>query len=212
MKVRRFTGLQDYASIWQAMRTFTDQRTPETEDEIWLMQHTPVFTVGQAGSMSHLLRETDIPVVHSDRGGQITYHGPGQLVVYLLVDLSRRHLGVRELVNMMERSLVRLLERHGITAYAKPAAPGVYVNDSGHEAKIASLGLRVRRGRSYHGLSLNVAMDLAPFQLINPCGYPGLTVVQMADLLLQQPDMMHIENTLGMLLTEALEQRSCTPG
>jgi len=160
------------------MRAFTDGRTQDTPDELWLLQHAPVFRLGQAGRAEHLLDPGDIPVIQTDRGGQVTYHGPGQLVAYLLVDLRRVGLGVKGLVHLLEGAVIGLLAGYGIEAEARADAPGVYVA----EAKIASLGLRVRRGCSYHGLSLNVDMDLTPFLRINPCGYPGLAVTQLADL------------------------------
>lgn len=170
-------GRVEYEAAWEAMRAFTAARTPDTPDEIWLVEHPPVYTLGQAGRAEHLLRATDIPLVKTDRGGQITYHGPGQLVVYVLVDLARRGLKVRELVALMEQALIDCLAGYGITAERRAGAPGVYVDD----AKIAALGLRVRQGRSYHGLALNVDMDLAPFAWINPCGYEGLATTQLAD-------------------------------
>lgn len=173
----RHEGLVPYEPIWAAMRAFTDQRTASTDDEIWMLQHPPVFTLGQAGKPEHLLHDLNIPVVRIDRGGQITYHGPGQLVMYLLVDLARRRLKVREWVSLIEQALIDCLAAYGVMAERKPGAPGVYVG----AAKIAALGLRVRKGCSYHGLSLNVAMDLTPFSAINPCGYQGLEVVQLAD-------------------------------
>ncbi len=176
--VRRLAGLQDYAATWQAMRAFTDAREPDTADELWLLEHHPVFTLGQAGRPEHLLRPEDIPVVHSDRGGQVTYHGPGQLIAYLLLDLRRAGLGVRRLVDLLERSVIEVLAAQGVGAAARPDAPGVYVEG----AKIASLGLRVRRGCSYHGLALNVSLDLEPFGRINPCGFPGLAVTRLSDL------------------------------
>ncbi|HEB96416.1 MAG TPA: lipoyl(octanoyl) transferase LipB [Sedimenticola thiotaurini] len=171
-------GLCDYLPVWRRMQAFTDRRGPQTPDQIWLLQHFPVFTQGQAGRAEHLLDPGDIPVVQADRGGQVTYHGPGQLIAYLLIDLRRRRLGVRALVTLLEQSVVELLAGHGVAAAPRPEAPGVYVDGR----KIAALGLRVRRGCSFHGLSLNVAMDLAPFSRIDPCGYPGLQVTQMADL------------------------------
>lgn len=174
----RHGGLMPYEPVWAAMRRFTDQRNATTPDEIWLLQHPPVFTLGQAGKPEHLLRDAGIPVVRIDRGGQITYHGPGQLVAYLLIDLARRKLKVRELVSLIEQAIIDCLAGYGVVAQRKAGAPGVYVA----AAKIAALGLRVRNGCSYHGLSLNVAMDLTPFSAINPCGYEGLEVVQLADL------------------------------
>ncbi|MFC4159679.1 lipoyl(octanoyl) transferase LipB [Chitinimonas lacunae] len=170
-------GTIDYESSWRTMQRFTDCRTERTGDELWLLEHPPVFTQGQAGKPEHLLRRDGIPLVRSDRGGQITYHGPGQLVVYPLLDLSRRRLGVRDLVRRLEQSLIDLLADFAIKAHGRVDAPGVYVG----EAKIASLGLRIRHGRSYHGLALNVAMDLGPFSQINPCGYQGMAMTQLAD-------------------------------
>lgn len=175
----RELGLIEYRSAWQAMQQFTNTRDADSGDEIWLLQHPPVFTQGQAGKAEHLLFPGDIPVVQVDRGGQVTYHGPGQLVGYLLLDVRRLGIGVRELVNRIERSLIDLLAGYGVEATAKPDAPGVYVNG----AKIASLGLRIRNGRSFHGLALNVDMDLEPFRRINPCGYAGLPMTQMRDLI-----------------------------
>lgn len=173
----RELGEQGYVPVWQAMQRFTDQRDASTPDEVWLVQHPPVFTQGQAGKAEHLLLPGDIPVVKVDRGGQVTYHGPGQLVVYLLLDVKRLGFGVRELVSRMEQCLIDLLAGYGIVAAAKADAPGVYVQG----AKIASLGLRIRRGCSFHGLALNVQMDLGPFGRINPCGYAGLAMTQMCD-------------------------------
>lgn|SRR5690554_6276226 len=176
LRVKRL-GRVDYESVYEAMRAFTSIRDEATPDEIWLVEHPPVYTLGQAGKPEHLLRASEIPLICTDRGGQITYHGPGQLVVYLLVDLSRRGLKVRELVRTMEQAVIACLAEYGIVATCIANAPGVYVA----EAKIAALGLRVRRGCSYHGLSLNVDMDLAPFSMINPCGYAGMATTQMAD-------------------------------
>lgn len=173
----RNLGVQPYAAVWQQMRDFTDQRTADTADEVWLVQHPPVFTQGQAGRAEHLLNPGEIPVVQTDRGGQVTYHGPGQLIAYPLLDLRRLGLGVRDLVSVLENTVVEFLADRKITAAAKPDAPGVYVEGR----KIASLGLRVRRGCSFHGVSLNVHMDLAPFLRINPCGYNGLQMTQLAD-------------------------------
>ena len=173
----RELGLRPYEPVWQAMQTFTNERAPDTPDEIWLLEHERVFTQGQAGKAEHVLIPGDIPVVKADRGGQVTYHGPGQIVGYLLLDVRRLGFGVRELVSRIEQSLIATLAEYGVEAYAKPDAPGVYVND----AKIASLGLRIRNGRSFHGLALNVDMDLQPFGRINPCGYAGLRMTQLAD-------------------------------
>ncbi|EHR41886.1 MULTISPECIES: lipoyl(octanoyl) transferase LipB [Alishewanella] len=176
--VIRQLGLQDYSRIWQAMQQFTDLRDSNTPDEIWLLEHPPVFTQGQAGKAEHLLFPGDIPVVQVDRGGQVTYHGPGQLVAYVLLDIKRRNLGVRQLVSMLENILIELLRRYNINAEARPDAPGVYVAG----AKIASLGLRVRKGCTFHGLALNVQMDMEPFSRINPCGYAGMQMVQCSEL------------------------------
>lgn len=182
----RWLGLVDYRETWDAMRAFTDSRDAASTDEIWLLQHPPVFTQGQAGRAEHLLLPGDIPVVQSDRGGQVTYHGPGQLVAYLLLDIRRRRMGIRDLVDLIEQSIVALLEGYGIAGQSRRDAPGVYVG----EAKIAALGLRVRRGCSYHGLSLNVEMDLEPFSRINPCGYEGMAVTSLGDCLGGQPPSM----------------------
>ena len=170
-------GRVDYAPTFQAMQDFTATRTAETPDELWIVEHPPVFTQGQAGKAEHLLLPGDIPVVQVDRGGQVTYHGPGQLVAYLLLDVRKLGFGVRDLVTRMEQCLIELLASYGVTAAAKPDAPGVYVEG----AKIASLGLRIRHGCSFHGLALNVDMDLDPFRRINPCGYAGLAMTQLSD-------------------------------
>ncbi len=174
----RELGLQPYQQVWQDMQTFTDQRGASTPDELWLVQHPPVYTLGKNAKAEHVLDPGDIPVVQSDRGGQVTYHGPGQLVVYTLVDLNRKKIGVRELVSRIENSVIELLGEYGIRANARKDAPGVYVDDR----KIAALGLRVRKGCSFHGLAFNVDMDLEPFSRINPCGYQGLEVTQLSDL------------------------------
>ncbi|CAK0743691.1 lipoyl(octanoyl) transferase [Gammaproteobacteria bacterium] len=175
--VRHFDSC-DYLPTWRAMQQFTATRTPLTPDEIWLLEHPPIYTLGQASRPEHLLNPEAIPVIKTDRGGQVTYHGPGQVVAYTLLDIGRRGLGIRHLVNMLEQAVVNLLRDYNITAHARPEAPGVYVG----AAKIASLGLRVRHGRVYHGLALNVAMNLSPFARINPCGYPGLAITQLSDL------------------------------
>ena len=177
MEIRRL-GRVDYEPTWHAMQEFTAARTPETPDELWVVEHRPVFTLGQAGKPEHLLRDVGIPVVKIDRGGQVTYHGPGQVVIYLLLDLQRLKIKVRELVAAIEQAIIDALADCGIAAERRTGAPGVYVGD----AKIAALGLRIKNGCSYHGLSLNVDMDLSPFAAINPCGYPGLTVTQTRDL------------------------------
>lgn len=177
----RQLGRADYAPTWQAMMDFTARRTPETADELWLVEHPPVFTLGQAGKPEHLLRDIGIPVVKIDRGGQITYHGPGQAVVYVLLDLTRRKLKVRELVTLIEQAVIDLLAEYQVPVDRKAGAPGVYTASG---AKIAALGLRIRNGCSYHGVSLNVDMDTAPFSAINPCGYAGLAVAQTRDFAL----------------------------
>lgn len=171
----RHLGLQPYEPVSQAMHDFTDSRDDSTPDEIWLVEHLPVFTQGQAGKAEHLLMTGDIPVIQSDRGGQVTYHGPGQQVMYVLLNLKRRKLGVRELVTLLEQTVVNTLAEYGIDAHPRADAPGVYVG----EMKICSLGLRIRKGCSFHGLALNINMDLAPFQRINPCGYAGMEMTQM---------------------------------
>lgn len=174
----KYPGSSDYQRTWDAMRDFTNRRNAETHDELWIVEHAPVFTQGLNGRAEHLLDPGNIPVVQIDRGGQITYHGPGQLVLYCLLDITRLGLGVKGLVARIENSVIDLLERYQITAHTRKGAPGVYVGD----AKIAALGLRIRKGCCYHGLSLNVDMDLEPFTRINPCGYAGLAVTQLSDL------------------------------
>jgi len=166
----------DFASTFESMKVFTAERTPTTEDEIWLLQHPPVYTQGLSGKAEHILDAGDIPVIHIDRGGQVTYHGPGQWIAYVLYDLRRAGITIRELVERLEKAVVNLLADYGVAAYGDPGARGVYVQGR----KIAALGLKVSRGRSYHGLSLNVDMDLSPFAGINPCGYEGLEVTSVA--------------------------------
>jgi len=178
----RELGCTDYERTWRAMQTFTAARSAATPDELWLTEHPPIYTFGLAGRAEHLLRDNGIATLKVDRGGQITYHGPGQLVVYVLFDMRRPRLGVRALVRTIEASVVRWLATLGIEAYGKPSEPGVYVSVGAREAKIAALGLKVRAGCTYHGVAVNVAMDLAPFADIDPCGYPGLAVTQLADL------------------------------
>jgi lipoyl(octanoyl) transferase len=175
----RHLGQKSYESVWHDMQRFTDNRNKNTDDEIWIVQHSPVFTLGKAGKTEHLLNTGDIPVVKVDRGGQVTYHGPGQLVVYVLLDLNRLKLGIRELVTRLENCVINLLSEYGIKAVSKKEAPGVYVDDK----KIAALGLRVRRGCCFHGLALNVDMNLDPFSRINPCGYEGLEITQLSDFI-----------------------------
>ncbi|WP_100753713.1 lipoyl(octanoyl) transferase LipB [Vibrio salilacus] len=189
--VIKHLGRQDYEPIWQAMHNFTDNRTDNTPDEVWLVEHNPVFTQGQAGKAEHLLNTGDIPVVQSDRGGQVTYHGPGQLVAYFLINLRRKKLGVRDLVTHIENLVIHTLKAYNIDAAARPDAPGVYVDGK----KICSLGLRIRKGCSFHGLALNVNMDLSPFQRINPCGYAGMEMAQVSQL--GGPDnIAQVENKL----------------
>jgi len=197
--LRRLSGLQDYHATWEAMRAFTAARDAATPDEIWLLEHPPVFTLGQAGRPEHLLDPGAIPVIRTDRGGQVTYHGPGQLIAYVLLDLHRGRIGVKRLVHLLEQAVIDLLAARGIVAAARTDAPGVYVDG----AKIASLGLRVRQGCSYHGLALNVDLDLEPFGRINPCGYPGLVVTRVADL--RRPsDLGTLAAELGCGLRSAL--------
>ncbi len=174
----RSLGLQPYEPVFARMKAFNENRNAETIDEIWYLDHQPVFTQGQAGKVEHLLETGGIPVVQADRGGQVTYHGPGQLIVYLMLDLRRNGLGVRDVVTMMEQGVIATLAHFGVDAYAKPDAPGVYVE----QAKVASLGLRVRRGCTFHGLAFNLDMDLSPFLRINPCGYAGMPMTQLVDL------------------------------
>ncbi len=171
----RQLGLADYVPVWHAMQDFTDRRDENTVDELWLVQHPPVFTQGQAGKAEHVLAPGDIPVVQVDRGGQVTYHGPGQIVAYPLIDLRRGGMGVRAFVTAIEESIIHVLRKYGVIGQRLKGAPGIYVDGE----KIASLGLRIRQGRSFHGLAFNIDMDLEPFQRINPCGYEGLVVTQL---------------------------------
>jgi lipoyl(octanoyl) transferase len=174
----RDLGRQPYEPVWRAMQAFTDARTESTPDELWLVEHDPVFTLGQAGKPEHVLMAGDIPVIHVDRGGQVTYHGPGQLVLYPLLDLKRLKVGVREYVDRIEQAVIDTLGDWNIGAARRDGAPGVYVNG----AKVMALGIRVRRGCTFHGLAFNIAMDLSPYQRINPCGYEGLQVTSVLDL------------------------------
>lgn len=203
-------GVQPYEQVWAAMTEFTNTRTPESADQLWLVQHPPVFTQGQAGKAEHLLVPGDIPVVQSDRGGQVTYHGPGQLVAYPLLDLRRLKMGVRDLVTAIEQTIVATLAHYQIEAFPKPDAPGVYVNSEGRVDKIASLGLRVRRGCSFHGLALNVAMDLSPFLRINPCGYQGLAMTQIQNLLPNAPSIEEVQQQLVTQFAQKLGYETCT--
>ena len=192
-------GLADYAPVFEAMKAFNDTRNEATEDELWVVEHPPVFTQGLAGKPEHLLIRDDIPVVQIDRGGQITYHGPGQLVVYTLIDVKRRQTSVRHIVSALENSIIATLAEYGIAAAADPERPGVYVGAK----KIASLGLRIKNGAVYHGLALNIDMDLSPFTHINPCGYAGMEMTQMADLLSPCPGLAEVAAKLtGHLNTQ----------
>jgi len=181
--IRQYTQLHPYADLFDEMKTLTNERDADTPDQLWILQHQPVLTQGQAGKPEHILLQTDIPVVQSDRGGQVTWHGPGQMVIYFLFDLNRLKWNVRTLVSFAEQLMIDLLQAYGIEAYAKADAPGVYVAGR----KIGSLGFKIRRGRSYHGLALNIDCDLSGFQSINPCGYAGLEMVRLCDLLVAYP-------------------------
>ena len=200
--VVRHLGVVDYLASWQKMQAFTDARNLETADELWFLQHEPVYTLGKNGKKDHILDSADIPVIETDRGGQVTYHGPGQLVVYTLLDINRLKLGVRELVTILEQGIIDLLEGYSISASARRDAPGVYVDN----AKIASLGLRVRKGRCFHGLALNVDLDIEPFRRINPCGYEGLDVTRLKDL---TGDVSYetVVNDLQQLLTQSFDRQ-----
>jgi lipoyl(octanoyl) transferase len=178
VSIRRL-GRTDYAATWRAMQAFTDARAPASADEIWLTEHDPIYTLGLAGRRAHVLRDNGIPVLKVDRGGQVTYHGPGQLVAYLLFDLRRAKLGVREMVRRIEAAVITWLAMRDVRAYGKPSAPGIYVQRDGVESKIGSLGLKVRNGCTYHGVAVNIDMDLSPFSDIDPCGYPGLAVTEL---------------------------------
>ncbi|HVT36458.1 MAG TPA: lipoyl(octanoyl) transferase LipB [Nevskiaceae bacterium] len=197
--VIKHLGRRDYAEVFAQMRTHTDARGDDTPDELWFVEHPPVYTQGQAGKAEHVLAPGDIPVIQADRGGQVTYHGPGQIVVYFLIDLHRIGYGVRTLVTRLEQAIVALLAQYGIAAQARADAPGVYVGAS----KIASLGLRVRRGRTYHGIALNVDMDLEPFSRINPCGYQGLRMTQLRELG-APTDLAQVSRDLQMHLLHSL--------
>jgi len=202
----RSLGRTDYESTWRAMQAFTAQRDPATHDEIWLTEHPPIYTLGLAGRREHLLRDNGIVALKVDRGGQITYHGPGQLVAYTLVDLKRAGVGVRDMVRRLEGAVIEWLDSLGVSAYGKTSAPGVYLRANGVEAKIAALGLKVRNGSTYHGLAVNIAMDLSPFADIDPCGYPGLAVTQLADLGVERTvDAAGAE--LAPLLADHLQRR-----
>jgi len=195
----RKLGLCDYLETWEAMKSFTKNRQAETQDELWILEHKPVFTLGTNGKREHVLDSGDIPIVNIDRGGQVTYHGPGQLVIYLLLNLHRRKLGVRKLVSIIEDSIIQLLASYQIKALNDPKAPGVYIDGK----KVAALGLRVSRGYTTHGMSLNVDMDLSPFSGINPCGYENLEVIQCRDLGITSP-LPQLADELVSLLQEQL--------
>jgi len=195
-------GLQPYEQTWQAMQTFTDQRSTETQDEIRLVQHLPVFTQGLNGKAEHILQQSDIPIVQTDRGGQVTYHAPGQAIVYVLIDLKRAKLGVRALVTELENSIIEYLKLLNIDAKARADAPGVYVSGK----KIASLGLKIRKQRSYHGLALNVDMDLSPFNLVNPCGLAGMQMTQLSSLLKDVPTTDDAAMQIAQILSRRIEQ------
>lgn len=202
----RWLGQREYIPTWRAMQSYTDRRTADSADELWLLEHPAVFTQGQAGKAEHVLAPGDIPVVQVDRGGQVTYHGPGQLVGYVLVDLKRAGVGVRQLVSHIENTLVSLLADYGLNASPRPDAPGVYLDNG---AKIAQLGLRVRRGCSFHGLSLNIAMDLSVFSRINPCGHAGMAVTDIASHCMPVPAMDAIGERLAALFAAALGYTGC---
>ena len=196
----RSKGLQDYLKTWEEMKSFTENRDSNTLDELWTLEHNSVFTQGLSGKSKHLLKETQIPIIQSDRGGQITYHAPGQLIIYCLIDIKRLGIGIKKMVSMIEQSLIELLSSYDITAHTLKGAPGVYVNDS----KIAALGLKVKHGRTYHGLSLNIDMDLSPYTLINPCGYSDLKVTQMRNLTNNILNISDIKNELSEHLIDSV--------
>ena len=191
-------GLQDYTSTWQEMVSFTENRNSQTEDELWILEHRSVFTQGLSGKPEHLLKETKIEVIKSDRGGQITYHGPGQLIIYCMIDIKRLGIGVKKIVSIIEMSIMDVLSDYSIKSHKVPGAPGVYVDGS----KIAALGLKVKRGKTYHGLSLNIDMDLVPYKLINPCGYKDLNVTQMSNLTDNKLELDTIKEKLTKYLTK----------
>ena len=198
----RSKGLQDYLKTWEKIKYFTENRDPDTLDELWTLEHNSVFTQGLSGKPEHLLKATQIPIVQSDRGGQITYHAPGQLVIYCLIDIKRLGIGIKKMVSIIEQSLIELLSSYDIKAHTLKGAPGVYVNDS----KIAALGLKVKHGRTYHGLSLNIDMDLSPYKLINPCGYSDLKVTQMRNLTDNILSISDIQHELSEHLINSVEK------
>jgi lipoyl(octanoyl) transferase len=197
LRLRRL-GRADYEPVWKSMQAYTDERGDDSEDELWLVEHPPVFTQGQAGKAEHVLAPGDIPVVQVDRGGQVTYHGPGQIVAYPLVDIQRKDIGVRDFVRRIEEAIIRVLDSYGVRGERIEGAPGIYVAG----AKVASIGLRVRKGRSFHGLSFNIDMDLEPFRRINPCGFAGLEVTQLSAL--ANVDYPEVENRLVRSLARQL--------
>ncbi len=196
----RSKGLQDYLKTWEEMKSFTENRDSDTLDELWTLEHNSVFTQGLSGKPEHLLKKTQIPIIQSDRGGQITYHAPGQLIIYCLIDIKRLGIGIKKMVSMIEQSLIEFLSSYDITAHTLKGAPGVYVNDS----KIAALGLKVKNGRTYHGLSLNIDMDLSPYTLINPCGYRDLEVTQMRNLTKNILNISNIRHELSDHLIDSV--------
>ncbi len=196
----RLKGLQDYLKTWEEMKSFTENRDSDTLDELWTLEHNRVFTQGLSGKPEHLLKKTQIPIIQSDRGGQITYHAPGQLIIYCLIDIKRLDIGIKKMVSMIEQSLIEFLSSYDITAHTLKGAPGVYVNDS----KIAALGLKVKNGRTYHGLSLNIDMDLSPYTLINPCGYRDLKVTQMRNLTKNILNISNIRHELSDHLIDSV--------
>ena len=195
-------GLQDYLKTWEEMKSFTENRDSNTLDELWTLEHNSVFTQGLSGKSKHLLKETQIPIIQSDRGGQITYHAPGQLIIYCLIDIKRLGIGIKKMVSIIEQSLIELLSSYDIKAHTLKGAPGVYVNDS----KIAALGLKVKHGRTYHGLSLNIDMDLSPYTLINPCGYSDLKVTQMTNLTNNILNISDIKHELSEHLIDSVSK------
>ncbi|MCP1317209.1 lipoyl(octanoyl) transferase LipB [Halomonas sp. 707B3] len=203
-------GHRPYLPVWESMRELTDTRDETTADQFWLVEHDPVFTQGQAGKPEHLLMPGAIPVVNTDRGGQVTYHGPGQVVLYPLLDVRRGKVGVRDLVSALENAVIAVLAEYGVSAWAKPDAPGVYVETVQGEAKIASLGLRIRRGASYHGVALNVDGDLSPFARINPCGYAGMQVTRLADVT-ELSTEHDVGEQLAIALASQLQRRLVRP-
>ena len=201
IKIRE-KGLQDYVKTWEEMKSFTENRNSDTPDELWTLEHNSVFTQGLSGKQEHLLKATQIPIIQSDRGGQITYHAPGQLIIYCLIDIKRLGIGIKKMVSMIEQSLIEFLSTYDITAHTLKGAPGVYVNDS----KIAALGLKVKHGRTYHGLSLNIDMDLSPYTLINPCGYSDLKVTQMRNLTNNILNISDIKHELSEHLIDSVKK------